>query len=150
MSDWMIWFIVACVLVGLEMASGTFYLLMIAIGAAAGGVAALLGFDAMTQTVLAAVTAALATFGLRRSRFARPNAVDASRDPNVNLDVGQTLEVGNWHVVPGAPATARARYRGALWDVELAEGGNPVEGAFVIREARGNRLIVTNAHTSQS
>jgi len=42
MSDWMIWFAAACVLVIAEMATGTFYLLMIAIGAAAGG----LVFDA--------------------------------------------------------------------------------------------------------
>ena len=43
MTDWMIWFAAACVLVILEMATGTFYLLMIAIGAAAGGIAALSG-----------------------------------------------------------------------------------------------------------
>ncbi|GGI16617.1 NfeD family protein [Oxalicibacterium faecigallinarum] len=144
MSDWMIWFAIACVLVGLEMASGTFYLLMIAIGAAAGGIAALLGLDGLAQCVVAALLAAIATFGLRRSGFAKKAVVDANRDPNVNLDVGQLLEVHAWHVVAGAAATARVRYRGALWDVELEEGGHPVAGAFVIREARGNRLIVSN------
>lgn len=145
MSDWMIWFAIACVLIGLEMASGTFYLLMIAIGAAAGGVAALLGLDGMSQCIVAAAVAAIATFGLRRSRFGKQPVVDANRDPNVNLDVGESLEVIDWHVMAGAPATARARYRGALWDIELEEGGNPVAGVFVIREARGNRLIVSNA-----
>lgn len=145
MSDWIIWFVAAGVLLGLEMASGTFYLLMIAIGAAAGGVAALLGLDGWLQMAVAAAVAALATFGLRRSRLARSDAVEASRDPNVNLDVGQSLEVTGWHVMLGVLATARARYRGALWDVELVRDGNPVDGVFVIREVRGNCLIVSNA-----
>ena len=145
MSDWMIWFAIACVLIGLEMASGTFYLLMIAIGASAGGLAALFGLDGLSQCITAAVVAAIATFGLRRSRFGKQSTINANRDPNVNLDVGQTLEVHDWHIVSGAAATARARYRGTLWDIELEQGGNPVAGAFVILEARGNRLIVANA-----
>ncbi|MGH8809870.1 MAG: NfeD family protein, partial [Noviherbaspirillum sp.] len=37
MADWMIWFSLAGILVISEMFSGTFYLLMIGIGLAAGG-----------------------------------------------------------------------------------------------------------------
>jgi hypothetical protein len=43
MSDWMIWFMFAGVLVILEIATGTFYLLMLGIGLAAAGLAALGG-----------------------------------------------------------------------------------------------------------
>ena len=145
MTDWMIWFAAACVLVILEMATGTFYLLMIAIGAAAGGIAALSGVAGTGQCIIAAVIAALATFALRRSKFGRPDHTDAARDPNVNLDIGQTLEVAEWSNVTGASYTARTMYRGALWDVELAEGASATPGKFVIQEVHGSRLIVINS-----
>jgi membrane protein implicated in regulation of membrane protease activity len=40
---------------------------------------------------------------------------------------------------------ARVSYRGALWDVELLSGADARPGLFVIREVRGNRLIVSNS-----
>ncbi|ABR90796.1 Uncharacterized conserved protein [Janthinobacterium sp. Marseille] len=145
MTDWMIWFAVACVLVILEMATGTFYLLMIGIGTAAGGLAALGGMGVPEQCLIAAAVAAFATFALRRSKFGRPDHTDAARDPNVNLDIGQTLEVGEWHQINASSYTARVMYRGALWDVELAESESPVPGKFIIREVQGSRLIVRNS-----
>lgn len=144
MTDWMIWFAVACVLVILEMATGTFYLLMIAIGVAAGGIAALVGVDGTLQCVIAAFIAAIATYALRRSKLGRPEHIDAARDPGVNLDIGQALEVGEWRSLPNAVATARVMYRGALWDAELAAGGTAVPGLFMIQEVQGNRLILIN------
>jgi membrane protein implicated in regulation of membrane protease activity len=147
MTDWMIWFAVACALVILEMATGTFYLLMIAIGVAGGGIVALSGASGTWQCIIAAAIAAIATFALRRSRFGRSENLDASRDPGVNLDIGQTLEVAEWRHAAGttsATSTARVMYRGALWDVELAGGGTAVPGVFRIQEIRGNRLIVIN------
>ena len=150
MTDWMIWFAVACVLIILEMATGTFYLLMIAIGAAAGGIAALSGASGTWQCILAAVIAAVATFALRRSRFGRTENLDASRDPGVNLDIGQTLEVAEWRHVPGAASSARVMYRGALWDVDLASDGTAVAGQFRIQEVQGNRLIVINSNATDS
>lgn len=144
MTDWMIWFAVACVLIILEMATGTFYLLMIAIGTAAGGIAALSGASGTWQCIVAAVLAAISTFALRLSRFGKSENLDASRDPGVNLDIGQTLEVAEWRNVAGAASTARVMYRGALWDVELASGGTAVAGQFRIQEVQGNRLIVIN------
>jgi membrane protein implicated in regulation of membrane protease activity len=142
MTHWMIWFAAACVLLIAEMATGTFYLLMIAIGAAVGGLAALGGMNGVVQSVLAAVVALIATAVLRRSRFGRTAAVDAARDPDVNPDIGQSIVVAEWS--SNAPPTARVMYRGALWDVELAVGGDARAGNFVIREVRGNRLIVVS------
>ena len=137
MSDWMSWFLAAGVVVILELFSGTFYLLMIAIGMAAGGLLALAGFGAPAQTALAAVVGVLATLLLRRSRFGKPERIDAARDTNVNMDVGQRISVAHW--VDGA---ARVMYRGAQWDVELAPGANPQAGTYTISEVRGSRLIV--------
>jgi hypothetical protein len=84
----------------------------------------------------------LATFALRRSKLGRVSRTDAARDPNVNLDIGQTVSVSEWQSAGGGMHTARAMYRGAMWDVELQEGAQVQAGRFVIREIRGSRLIV--------
>lgn len=144
MTDWMIWFAVACVLIIFEMASGTFYLVMIAIGAATGGIVALSGASGSWQCVLAGLVAAVATYALRRSRFAQASAIDAAHDANINLDIGQTLEVAEWRIVDGATSIARVMYRGAMWDVDLVDGGSAVSGVFRIVQVQGNRLQVIN------
>ena len=142
MTDSMSWFLAAGLVVILELLSGTFYLLMIAIGLATGGIAALAGAASPLQTVIAAAVGVLATLLLRRSKFGKPARMDAARDPNVNLDIGQSITVQDWEWQSGTVGTARVMYRGALWDVELAPGSNQVAGTFIIREVRGSRLIV--------
>ncbi len=72
-----------------------------------------------------------------RSRFGRAARRDAAQDPNVNLDIGQSVAVAHW--VDGA---ARVMYRGALWDVELIAGSDTQAGHYTIRAVRGSRLIV--------
>lgn len=137
MADWIMWLIAAGVLVALELFSGTFYLLMIAIGALAGALVAFLRIDLPGQMLAAAVVGVIATVLLRRSRYGRRVPTDAARDPNVNMDIGQTVQVTHWD-----NRTARVTYRGALWDVELAPDADAVAGIFHIREVRGSRLIV--------
>ncbi|MYN28407.1 NfeD family protein [Duganella levis] len=138
MSDWSYWLAAAGVTVILELFSGTFYLLMIAIGLVAGAVAAFLGLGEVVSLLVAAVVGVAATVVLRRSRYGKQQQrVQAERDPNVNLDIGQTVNVPAWQ-----DGAARVMYRGALWDVELAPGSNAAPGPYTIREVRGSRLIV--------
>lgn len=137
MNDWINWFWVAGLLVVLELFSGTFYLLMIAIGIAAGGISAWAGVGPPWPAIAAALVGVLATLALRRSRYGKSASADAAHDPNVNLDIGQSVNVAHWH-----NGMARVMYRGAMWDVELAPGACPVAGTFTIREIRGSRLIV--------
>jgi membrane protein implicated in regulation of membrane protease activity len=144
MTDWIVWAVLGGVLVTLEMFTGTFYLLMIAIGFAAGALAGWLGAPRNMQFILAAMVGAAATYALRRSKLGRVESTNAARDPNVNLDVGQTLAIEQWKNT-GGHYSGRAMYRGALWDVELEQGGMAEAGRFVIREVRGSRLIVANA-----
>jgi membrane protein implicated in regulation of membrane protease activity len=136
MSDWVIWLALAGALTILEMFSGTFYLLMIALGALAGSAAAWAGAATALQLVFAAVVGSMATLLLHRLRGNRPRA---DRNPDMNLDIGQTVQVKEWQ-----DGMARASYRGALWDVELASGALAQPGLFIIREVRGSRLIVSN------
>ena len=137
MADWAFWGWAAGVIVVLELLTATFYLLMIAIGLAAGALAAVAGAGWPAQTLVAAVVGVLATGLLWRSKAGRPQSVDAAVDPNVNMDIGQTLHVPHWK-----DGTARVMYRGALWDVELAAGSTSAAGVYTIREVRGSRLIV--------
>ena len=139
MSDWMDWLVAAGVLVVLELFTGTFYLLMIAIGLGVGGVVALAGAAGPLQAIAAGLVGVAATGLLHRSRFGRPARHDASRDRNVNLDIGQHLTVPAWD-----HGRARVMYRGALWDVELGQGATPHPGDFLIVEIQGSRLVVAN------
>jgi membrane protein implicated in regulation of membrane protease activity len=140
MAEWMGWLVAAGVLVILELFTGTFYLLMIAIGLVIGGLVALLGAGAPVQTIAAAGVGVLATALLHRSRFGRPARHDAARDRNVNLDIGQRVTVPGWD-----NGRARVMYRGALWDVELGQGATPQAGEYRIVEVQGSRLVVSNA-----
>jgi membrane protein implicated in regulation of membrane protease activity len=158
MADWMGWLIVAGVLVILELFSGTFYLLMLAVGMAAGALAAFSGAGLEVQIVSAAVVGVAATAILHRSRFGWQSRTDTMRDPNVNLDIGQFVQIDAWNIArsPHARAAARVTYRGAPWDVELGEDARPDRLADAIVEApppgryrivavRGSRLIVAAA-----
>ena len=93
MTDLTSWLVAAGILVIAELFTGTFYLLMIAIGLAAGALAAWLGLSGPLQTVVAACVGLVATAVLHRSRFGRPARAEATRDSNVNLDIGQRVVV---------------------------------------------------------
>ncbi len=139
-AEWMMWLALAGTLVIVELFTGTFYILMVAIGIAFGGLAALLGWSVPLQTLCAAVIGIVATGLLHRSRFGKPERKDAARDPNVNIDIGQNVQVGAW-----TDGKARVMYRGAAWDIELAPGAIAEAGSFRIVELRGSRLLVVNA-----
>lgn len=140
MDDWMMWLVMAGILVIFELFTGTFYVLMIAIGLGFGALAALLGLSVPAQTTVAAVIGVAATWLLHRSRFGRPAKTNTARDPNMNFDIGQHLTVAEWQ-----GGKARVMYRGALWDVELGPGASAEAGTFKIVEVQGSRLIVANS-----
>lgn len=143
MTDWMIWLTVAGVLVAIEIFTGTFYLLMIAIGFGAGALAAMSGANLLLQFIVAGVVGVVVTLILKRSRvFHKP---DAQRNPAVLLDIGQTVDVSEWEKPDNGNFKARVNYRGAPWDVELLPDGDPKAGQFVIREIRGATLLVDNS-----
>lgn len=139
------WWIGAGVLVVLELISGTFYLLMIALGCIAAAIAHLAGAAADLQFAVAAVVALAAVLLLRRSRFGRRTRKEASKNPDVNLDIGQTLSVPAWH-----ERRARVNYRGAAWDVELAAGEPEDAQLYEIAEMRGSCLVVVASRQAKA
>jgi len=74
---------------------------------------------------------------LRRSRFGRTQRADAATNPDVNLDIGATLTVPEWH-----ERRARTQYRGAAWDVELAPGEPDDARVYRVTALRGSCLVV--------
>ncbi|MGH6611304.1 MAG: NfeD family protein [Burkholderiaceae bacterium] len=138
MDNYVFWFVIGFALVIAELLTGTFYLLVIAIAFGAAGLAALLGAPFIWQLIAAAAGSLGGTLWLRQTRFGRRLHDRTGSDAVQNMDVGQTVRVDQW-----APnRTARANYRGATWDVELATDEIPRAGEFVIREIYANRLIV--------
>lgn len=137
MDSWIVWFILAGVVLVLEFLTGTFYLIMISLGMAAGGIAALAGLGPNVQALIAAAVWIIATLLLRQTKWGKSRHAEADKDPNINMDIGQQVQVDAWN----EQRSARVMYRGAMWDVELLSG-DAVPGSFVIREVRASRLFV--------
>lgn len=144
MEAWTWWLVLAGVVVICELFTGTFYLLMFALGLASAAVASLFISSVQLQMLIAAVIGSAATLALHNSKYGWKERSDAARDPNVNIDIGQQLSVDEWQDQGNGVYVARTRYRGAMWDVELrhANGGS---GLFVIEAVEGSRLIVRPA-----
>lgn len=133
-----LWWVLAGTLVALELVTGTFYLLMLALGAVAGALAAHAGLSGSLQIVCAALLGALATGGWHLRRARHPRSAPAASNRDVLLDIGQTLSVDAW----GTDGTARAQYRGATWSVRFQGAGAPAPGRFRIVAVHGNELTV--------
>lgn len=145
MTDWIGWFVWAGIIVVGELLIGTFYLVMIALGCVAGGLAALLGMSLQWQLVIAALVGIIAVYTLRKSKLIKRRFVGVMRNPDVNLDIGQTISIraDQWQHHNGRH-TARVKYRGAMWDVELEPNAMIATERFIICEIRGSQLIVQN------
>ncbi|WP_321921590.1 NfeD family protein [Burkholderia sp. BCC1998] len=137
MSGHLFWWVGVGVLVVAELLTGTFYLLMIALGFLAGALLQLAGFAPHVQFGAAAAVAIVAMIVLRRSGLGRKQKRDTSTNPDVNLDIGATVTVDAWH-----DGRARVQYRGADWDVELAAGERDDARVYQVRAVRGNSLVV--------
>ncbi len=135
METYVYWILLALVLVGLEIVTGTFYLLVIGIALAVGGAAAALGLALVWQFVFSAVTGVVGTVMLRRWKSSQ-----ASKSPEVGLDIGLPVKVIKWN----DDGSARVLYRGAEWDAELESADTPREGTLYIKAVHGSGLVLTH------
>ena len=132
------WWVAAGIAVAAELATGTFYLLMIALGLAAGAVAAHLGLGGTAQVVVGALAAAVATGAWHLKRARHPQSAPASQNRDVNLDIGEPVRVDAWN----ADGTARVQYRGTQWTARLAPGAAPAAGEHTVSAVEGNWLVL--------
>lgn len=138
-STW--WWIASGALVALELATGTFYLLMLAVGTAAAAVAAHAGLDVTGQLVTGALVGggAVAAWHVRHKRHPQPLPANENRD--VNLDIGMQVLVERWQT----DGTAQVKYRGASWSARFDGEGAATPGQHTIRAVEGSQLLVIKA-----
>ncbi|MEL4178419.1 NfeD family protein [Roseateles sp. PN1] len=132
------WWIAAGLLVAIELGTGSFYLLMLAIGCAAGAIAAHLGLGGSAQMVAAAGVGGAAVALWHRKRSLGTRALPANANPDVLMDIGQSVQVKHWH----ADGSTQVQYRGAEWQARFAGTGAPTAGRYTIRAIEGSRLLL--------
>lgn len=134
MSDTTIWWLVTGGLVAAELMTGTFYLLMMAVGATAAALAGHMGMGLTVQLVTAALVGGSAAVLWRQRSLRREALLPAA----LHLDIGETVEVSAWD----AQGTARVKHRGANWTAVCASGHVPSLGTHRIQAIQGSRLVL--------
>lgn len=133
MTDYWLWWILAAILIGAELVTGTFYLLAVGIACAIGGAAALAGASRPMQLLTAGILAVVGTMLAHRWRRTRGEPA-----PQLGLDVGKRVHVEAWR----ADGTARVAYRGTHWDGVLASPTTPRRNTMYIVDTRGSTLVL--------
>ena len=133
-----VWWVVAGALVAVELATGTFYLLMLALGAAAAALAGHAGVGLSAQLVVAAIVGGGAVTAWHLRRMRQPAAPPAQANRDINLDIGTRVNVPAWE----ADGTARVPYRGAIWSARHSGAGTPAPGEHVIVAVNGSELLL--------
>ena len=139
--DWSaatLWWLAAGVLIAIELLSGTFYLLMVALGAIAAALTAQAGLGGTLQWLAAAAVGAGATAAWHFSRAHQPRSVSVERNADANIDIGEHVRVDAW----AADGSSRVQYRGSLWTVRFAGNGQPAPGEHTIVSVQGGHLGV--------
>lgn len=142
--DWnppTLWWLAAGILVAAELLTGTFYLLMLALGCVAGALAAHGGAGVVAQVAVAALLGAGATAAWHVKRARSPRSAPAESNRDVNLDIGEQVIVRAW----AADGSTRVHHRGSTWTARLAPGAAPTSGAHRIVAVHGNQLQLAPA-----
>ena len=138
MEMWVLWVIVGLVLVIAELVTGTFYLLVLGVGAFAAALVHWAGGNALVQALAGggvAIGGALVVHHWHESH----RKADEGR-ANF-LDRGQPVVLEGW--ANEAAGLARVKYRGASWDARVAASTKPVPGATLyIDSQEGQTLVV--------
>ena len=138
MADSTWWWLIAGGAIVLELMSGTVYLLLLGIGFAAAALSAHAGFGLTVQLLVAALVGVGAVAVWYAVRRGRPAEAPSRSNRDVNLDIGEQLQIDAWNV----DGTATVRYRGAQWTVVQAAGHVPAVGTHRVVEVVGSRLVV--------
>ncbi len=136
MEEDLLWAILGLTLVGVELLTGTFYLLVLGVAAFGAALAAWLGQGFPVQALVAAAIAALGCYGVHVYR-----AKNTTRQM-APVDAGQPASFESW--VDQGARLARVRYRGTSWDAMVDGDGAVDAGAMLyVVTANGNTLKVT-------
>jgi membrane protein implicated in regulation of membrane protease activity len=138
MDHTLVWLIGGFILVIAELATTTFYLLVLGIAAFAGAGVAYAGGALTWQAIVAAVVAVAGIICVNRyKKTIAPKRMQG-------LDVGQPAVFDTW--INKSAGHARVKYRDALWDAHIAgeAAGEPNEILYVTA-VHGNTLKVSKS-----
>lgn len=138
MAESTLWWLATGSLVAVELLTGTFYLLMMALGLAAAALAAHAGLPTTWQWVIASLVGGGSVFVWHRYKRGQPTQAPAQSNPDVNMDVGEMVHVDAWQ----ADGNTSVQYRGAHWDAAVLAGEPTESGSYVIAQVIGSRLIL--------
>jgi len=129
-----LWWLAAGALVVAELLTGTFYLLMLSLGAAAAALSAHAGGSPTWQIVTASVVggAAVVLWNMKQKTS------NVAQDSNIHLDIGESVMVDAWD----AQGKTQVKHRGAQWAAVCAPGQSPEPGMHRITEISGNSLVL--------
>ena len=135
MDSSLAWLVGGVALIVAELATGTFYLLVLGVAALVAAGVAFAGGGFLLQVIVAGAVAVGGIFWIRSRKLA------ASGPPMPSLDVGQPVTLDSW--VNRNDGHARVKYRDALWDAIVdGEFGGEAGEVFYIRSVRGSTLHV--------
>ncbi len=141
MSAWVIWWVLALILIGIEMLSGTFYLLAIAVAFIAGGLVDFLGGSFLVQFVTTGVLGSAGCF----IAYYYQQANKEKHQTQIEFDLGQRVLVLTWN----DDGSARVSYRGSQWNAIAATPQTPRNKEMVIVRVQGSTLVLdTNQEAS--
>ena len=133
-----VWWMVTGGLMALELVTGTFYLLMLSLGAAAAALAAHAGMTLTAQIVVSAAVGGLSVTGWHLKNNRTKTQMDTSRNPDIHLDLGEIVQVTAWD----DEGLTLVKHRGAQWTALLSPGQMRTTGAHRIVEMVGSRLVI--------
>lgn len=131
------WLIIGAILISVELATGTIYLLMLGVATVPAWIVERMGGSFLAQTITYLICAAVLVTIVRRIRQNRkgkdtPNAAD-------DLDAGGIVHVSDWQ-----DGVGRTHYRDSFWQVSLEGNATaPVDGKYRIVRLDGTQIIVT-------
>lgn len=138
MEGYIWWAVIGMALIIAELATATFFLLVIGIAALAGSAVAYLNYSFWIQAIVAV---AVATIGVV---FATRYRASKTSPASPGLDVGQSVVLDSW--VSEKDRLARVRYRNALWDALVLDMQSVAAGdVLYIQNVAGNTLHVSKA-----
>jgi membrane protein implicated in regulation of membrane protease activity len=141
MEIWLIWVIVGFVLVIAELMSGTFYLLVLGVGAFVAAMVDWAGGSLLVQSIVGGL---VAVGGAMLVHHWHGNRGPADGRSNL-LDRGQPVVLESWS--NESAGLGRVKYRGTSWEARFSNAdGRPSPGATLyIDGMEGNTLLVVAA-----
>ena len=138
MDLWIIWVVAGLALVIAELVTGTFYLLVVGIGAFAGAAVAWFEGGFVAQAIVGGLVAVAGAYFVHLWHSKQPNRPEGSNF----LDRGQPVVLEGW--ANETTHIARVNYRGTTWDARLSHPEErPAPGSTLYIEGQdGNTLVI--------